>query len=488
MKPTTPYTLVRHITFGLGMLAMIGLITASSAAEEMMVIALDKPVLRSAAPETKEQSAVFVMEKRLAEKTAECTSLSKSVEALKVELRRVREERRDFSDQLERREREWNLARISLEQRIGTLDKEKSEMASRLRDADKKLSGLAARVKEQESQLSDLATSHERALADLRVELEKTQQSVVNRDTEIVHLNDQAAVLNGVMAVLRSESDAMARETAQLKRRYQAAVRDHAAAEVEWQAAARTMDQRLARLHADQERWQQWIDDETILRRGGALRENMDNEWNAALVGSLNDVGLLMMKDGRLDQAEAFFKRALTILDQTSGRTRASSGTLLQHLADVAWMNGDLVAAHHYYAEAEQVFAKTVGPKHRRYAALLNGWAGVLQRQHKLTEAEETYRKAIAIYEQKRDGDPAGLAVVLHNVGLLLMDQGRLSEAGPLLEKSVALLTGDAVGNPTRAMLAVRSLARCHQMAGHMEQAAACELQANELAMKMMME
>jgi tetratricopeptide (TPR) repeat protein len=225
-------------------------------------------------------------------------------------------------------------------------------------------------------------------------------------------------------------------------------VREHAKAEDEWRTAARAMDQRLARLQVEQERLQQWVDDEVTIRGGGALRENMDNEWNAALVGSLNDIGLLMVKDGQLDQAEAFFKRALTILDQTSEHARAASGTLLQHLADVAWMKGDLVSANHYYADAEQVFARTVGPKNRRYAAVLNGWAGVLQRQKKFGEAEDKYRQAIKVYEQKRSGDPVGLAVVLHNLGLLLMDQDRLSEAGPLLEKSVALLTGMAMRIP----------------------------------------
>lgn len=230
-----------------------------------------------------------------------------------------------------------------------------------------------------------------------------------------------------------------------------------------------------------------WSRDEGTVRAGRALREDLGDVNNIALVSSLNDVGLLMVSEGRLDRAEEMYRRALVILDHVNGRTGAISGTILQHLADVAWRKNDLPGAASFYQEAEAVFAQSVGTSSPRYAAALNGWAVVLHALGKTGDAETKYREALGIYEEKANRNHSDGAVVQHNLGLLLMEQGRLAEAGPLLEESVKRLERPSVSQ-TKTMIALRTLARCHQLAGNRDEAAACEARADDLALNVMAE
>ncbi|HPT16096.1 MAG TPA: tetratricopeptide repeat protein, partial [Kiritimatiellia bacterium] len=230
-------------------------------------------------------------------------------------------------------------------------------------------------------------------------------------------------------------------------------------------------------------RWRNQIKDESLIRQGKALREQLGPADNLALVGSLNDVGLVLLADGQLDLAGEMFRRAKAILDQSTDKASASAGTLLQHLAETAWAKNDLDAAAAFYEEAAQQFSAALGADHPRHAAALNGWARVRRDQQRPEEAEELYRMAIHVYERHADRNPADLAVPLHNLGLLLLEQGRLDDAGPLLERAEALVQSLPVPDPERALVVTRTLARYYQAAGRPEKAAECEQEANELAL-----
>lgn len=248
-----------------------------------------------------------------------------------------------------------------------------------------------------------------------------------------------------------------------------------------------TCEARYQHLKSEHDRLVQWSRDERTVRSGKALREQLGDVDNIALVGSLNDVGLLMMAEGRWDTAEELFRRALVMLDHINGRTGASSGTMLQHLGDVAWRKNDLVGAASFYREAGEVFAASVGTSSPRYAAILNSRAGVLRAQGNPGEAESLYREALGIYEQRANRKIPDAAVVRHNLGLLLMEQGMLEEAGPLLERAVEQLQ-DHRRERMNTLIALRTLARWHQLAGHPEKAAACEERVTEMAMDVLVE
>ena len=251
----------------------------------------------------------------------------------------------------------------------------------------------------------------------------------------------------------------------------------------EARAAEREADRaQIKEAAAEQRRLRAQLKDEELVRQGKALREQLGPEDNAALVGSLNDVGLVLLAEGKLDEADAMFRRALAVLERTSGRSGATAGTLLQHVAEVAWARNDLDGAAAYFEEAAQRFSAALGDTHPRHAAALNGLARVRRDQQRPQEAEELYRMAIHIYERHQAKYPADLVVPLHNLALLLMEQGRLDEAGPLLERAVLLAERSGLRKGD-ALVVMRTMIRYCQAAGDVEQAAEFEKRADELAM-----
>lgn len=227
--------------------------------------------------------------------------------------------------------------------------------------------------------------------------------------------------------------------------------------------------------------------DEGLVRQGRALREQIDDPYNPALVGSLNDAGLVYLAEGKLDQAEEMFRRALVILDQSTGRGNAAAGTVLQHLADTAWRRNNLLGAESLYRESVNSFALSVGTSHSRYATALNGLASVLSAQNKLDEAETFYRQALLIYGKNSRTPAMDVAIPSHNLGLMLMNQGRLDEAGPLLERAAKVVEREGASAGARGLIIMRSMIRYSQARGDVEAAAQYETKANELAVDAML-
>jgi tetratricopeptide (TPR) repeat protein len=207
---------------------------------------------------------------------------------------------------------------------------------------------------------------------------------------------------------------------------------------------------------------------------------------NTALVWSLNDVGLLYLAEGRLDEAEALFQRALLILSRQLPDEKAAAGTLLQHLADTAWRKNNLTAAASLYEQAASAFGESVGEAHPRYAAVLNGQAGVLHAMGEPAKAEELYRTALSIYEAQDPAQPVEVATPAHNLGLLYLDQGRLAEAGPMLKQAITALGDRPQQHAERALIMTRSMIRYCQQAGDMEMATLYQAKANDLMLSAM--
>ena len=299
---------------------------------------------------------------------------------------------------------------------------------------------------------------------------------------ELAEARGQAERLAATVAELQKDQENRAAQLAAKEQRHAQLIAEHKKDQAACAAELGEVRAQLKQAAAEQQRLRAQLKDEEWIRQGKALREQLGPEDNAALVGSLNDVGLALQAEGKLDQAEEMFRRALVVLDRTSGRSGAAAGTILQHLADVGWARNDLDAAAANYEEAARQFSAALGDNHPRHAATLNGLARVRRDQQRPQEAEELYRMAIHVYERHQAKHPADLVVPLHNLALLLMEQGRLDEAGPLLERAVLLAEKSGLKKGD-AQVVLRTMIRYCQAAGDVERAAEFEKRADELAL-----
>ncbi len=428
---------------------------------------------------------------------------------------------------------EGEAARAAAEERAKGLEKEKAALAAQVRDGEKAREGEKARAAaELESQKAAQVRQAREREEGFQKEMKTLREGLAEKEAALARLGDQVRQLQAHVAALTAQgkADAEASASAQRKQaeeidglRRQAADRTTLKSDNEGLAArleAKDQQrgelegqlQKLKRQHQDQsvelgqvrarleevareaeeqkEKWRseqallrEQMRDEGLVRQGKALREQLGPADNTALVGSLNDAGLVMLAEGRLDEAEGLFRRALEILGRTEERANPSAGTLQQHLADVAWMRNDLGAAASFYEQSAQQFSAALGASHPRHAAALNGLARVRRAQGRPEEAEELYRMAIHIYERKAAGNPGDLVVPLHNLAQLLMEQGRQEEAGALLDRAVDLMEKDKNADAGRSMIVMRTVIRHCQAVGDAEKAARCEEKINQLAM-----
>lgn len=218
------------------------------------------------------------------------------------------------------------------------------------------------------------------------------------------------------------------------------------------------------------------------------MRESLSEADAAgtAMAWSLNDAGLLMAAEGRMQEAVLLFDRALDIVDRHVEPMHPARGTLLQNSGEALLGLGNAELAESRFREAALVFGTAAGDQHPRRAAVLNGWAGARARLQQFDDAEKLYRRAIRIYEGRKKPRTADLAVPLHNLALMLLARGRAAEAGELLERALTTLKKAGSGGSDSALAVLQALVRQCRAVGDSEKAACYEEEAGKLAVKRM--
>lgn len=315
----------------------------------------------------------------------------------------------------------------------------------------RQLADLAARVRRLEHQLA----REQQDLADLRTTLAR-QELAWSAERETLH--EARATLQKAHDDLLAD---LARQQRELDRNL---------------AAAQSWEQERADLRRQLHR-------EGLVRHGKSLRQSLDTRDSTALVGALNDVGLLLLSEGRTPEAEELFRRALVILDATVGRDDVATGTILEHLADTSLRRENPDAALAFYREAAEVFGARLGTDHPRYANTLNNLGNVQRQRGDLAEAERLYREAMRIYTSLGKRHQVARAVSAHNLGVLMMDLGRMEDAGPLLEQAADLLTRQRGAASNQAIMACQSLSDFYRMTGQPDRADHFQDLARDLAL-----
>ncbi|HRT05103.1 MAG TPA: tetratricopeptide repeat protein [Kiritimatiellia bacterium] len=360
----------------------------------------------------------------------------------------------------------------ALDNRVAEMEKSARDLAAIEKDVRKNQAEVEQLTRALARQEAEAEIARERAqwakqTAALERQLEERSQALAQSAAEIAGLRAQAAEAEKSAVKRQAELDGARKEIEALRAQLAKASKDAEAAQT---AAAETLRRREAQ-------WQA----EGLVRQGKALREQLEGVRDASLAWSLNDAGLLLLSERRWDEAADLFRRALTILETTVGRTDVAAGTVLQHLADVARAKGEGLVAEAYYREAAETFRAKLGAAHPRYAAALNGWACALRDMKRPADAEALYRQAIDVYEKSGRRDGAALAIPLYNLGMLKLDQGQTAEAEPLFEKAVRLAEKSRATNREAYLIIVRGLVRYYRASGQMDQATQAEQKAMDV-------
>jgi tetratricopeptide (TPR) repeat protein len=176
-----------------------------------------------------------------------------------------------------------------------------------------------------------------------------------------------------------------------------------------------------------------------LLRDALAIREKTLGPEHSYTATSLNNLALLVQRQGDLAGARPLFERALTIREKTLGPEHPDTANSLNNVATLLREQGDVAGARPLYERALAICEKKLGPEHPYTAVILNNLAGLLQTQGALAGARPLLERALMIYEQALGPEHPYTALSLNNLASLLHEQRDFAEARSLFERALTI-------------------------------------------------
>ncbi len=225
----------------------------------------------------------------------------------------------------------------------------------------------------------------------------------------------------------------------------------------------------LAAFYKAQGRYQEA---EPLYKRALAIREKVLGPEHPDTAVALNNLGLLYAALGPYGEAEPLFKRSLAIREKVLGPEHLDVARSLNNLAL-------LYRAQDRYQEAGPLFKrslaireKVLGPEHPDVATGLNELAGLYDAQGRYREAEPLYKRSLAIREKALGPEHPLVAQSLNNLAELYKDQGRYREAEPLSKRALAICEKALGPEHPNTAKSLNNLASLYQAQGRYGEAA----------------
>lgn len=171
------------------------------------------------------------------------------------------------------------------------------------------------------------------------------------------------------------------------------------------------------------------------------------------------------------------FEGLLGQLKLTSSPELAKS---LDHLAGLYQNQGRYNDAEPLYLRALEIRKSQFGEAHPSFAASINNLAELYRLQARYPEAEQLYLQALAIWE-KLGIDNLDIAPALNNLGLLYTEQGRYEESKKLFLRELDIMKTKGAGHLSIANC-LHNLAFLYKLEGADSQAEPLYLQSLKLA------
>lgn len=202
---------------------------------------------------------------------------------------------------------------------------------------------------------------------------------------------------------------------------------------------------------------------------------------SAAYASLLGELGGFYRGQGRYEQAEACFHRALPLLETWLGVGSPQYATTLNNLAGVHRLMGRCGQAMEEFHRCLELYRASVGECHILYASGLNNLSLVHLDLGDLETALELQRQAADILDRLPQAK-GELVSSLCNQGALCQRLGRLEEAEEKLKRALVLLREELSTHTPHYHAVLNGLGVVHYAAGRFAAARDCFSQAAQAA------
>src|SRR3990172_2147315 len=181
---------------------------------------------------------------------------------------------------------------------------------------------------------------------------------------------------------------------------------------------------------------------ESLLRESQARWERSLGPEHPYLHWGLEQLGRVLLRQGKVDEAVAHFRRALVIVQKSCEGAEENYPILAESLDFLGWG----LLRQKNPSEAEPLLAKAVdlmrrhfGPSSRSLAFAVLHWAMAHAALGALPKAEELARESLSIMTDAWGADHPNTAVCMTELARILESQNRLTEAEPLFREELAM-------------------------------------------------
>lgn len=157
------------------------------------------------------------------------------------------------------------------------------------------------------------------------------------------------------------------------------------------------------------------------------------------LAAALNNLGQIHANQGHDDQAEPLYKRAIAILEKSSGLDTALIAPELNNLAALYQRQARFAEAEPLFRRALAIREKALSREHPDVGQSLNNLATLYVKQERYADAEPLFQRALAIYQKAGGPEHPAVATLLNNLGQLYRDLNRDADAEAPIQRSLAI-------------------------------------------------
>lgn len=181
-------------------------------------------------------------------------------------------------------------------------------------------------------------------------------------------------------------------------------------------------------------------DAEPIFQRSATIKERVFGSASKELALALNNLGLLLKEAGRYAEAEPILRRSLAIWEAALGSRHIDVGLCINNLALVIQGLGR-------YEEAEILFKRSVsihetvrGTQSPETATLLNNLADLYSAMGRYADAERLLKQSLETREKTLGQLHPEVAHSLNNLATVMLSEGRTAEAAMLSRRAITIM------------------------------------------------
>ncbi|WP_081494397.1 tetratricopeptide repeat protein [Bradyrhizobium genomosp. III] len=205
-----------------------------------------------------------------------------------------------------------------------------------------------------------------------------------------------------------------------------------------------------------------------LAKRSLAITEEALGPVHSDVAESLNNLGLLLAKQGSLADAEPFYRRSLTVRETLplSNGNSIEIATTLNNLANLYVQQGRHADAAPLSTRSIELLEQALGPNDQRLASPLNNLSFNFRKQGRYANARTLLERALQINEKELGRGHPEIAKILSNIANIYEDEGRYSEAEPLLNRALTILEAALSPDHPDLSIALNNLAGVYNRQG----------------------